>query len=148
MDVYAFEGTYVGNEGDISPWGTPTNASGTGAGISVASNAVLDAAMTLNANTTYAMAIVMDATGSHYYTNGDGSNEAYSNADVSMALGAATNAPFTPPPFSPRVFNGALHYAVGSSDIENFTFDCSNLGLNIVEAVSYTHLTLPTIYSV
>ena len=41
-DVYAFEGTYVGNLGDPAAWGTPTNGTGTGAGIDAPSNVVLD----------------------------------------------------------------------------------------------------------
>ncbi len=135
-DVYAFEGTYVGNEGDMAAWGTPTNGTGTGAGVDMPSNVVLDAAITLSANTTYAMAVVMDATAGHFYTNGDGSNEAFSNADLSMALGAASNVPFDGSPFSPRIFNGALHYSGGATGSgPELLLDCSNLGENIVEII-------------
>src|SRR5690606_2499582 len=68
MDVYTLIGTYVGNTGSSAPWGTPINASGTGAGVDTPSNAVLDNTLTLTANTTYGMAIVLDASHAHAYS--------------------------------------------------------------------------------
>src|SRR5690606_16840025 len=64
-------------------------------------------------------------------TNGDGSNENYSNADLSMALGAASNVPFTGGIFSPRIFNGTIHYVGGAASGLDFT--CADLGENIIE---------------
>lgn len=43
---------------------------------------------------------------------GLGTNQNYSNADLSLALGSATNVPFTQPVFSPRVWNGTIFYTV------------------------------------
>src|SRR5690606_9679276 len=48
-------------------------------------------------------------------TNGTGSNETYSNADLAINCGSATNVPFTAPIFSPRVWNGTVHYNVGGT---------------------------------
>src|SRR5690606_9547224 len=84
------------------------------------------------ANTTYGMALVLDGTHSHYYTNGDGSNQNFSNADMSMALGAASNVPFTTPIFAPRVFNGAIHYVTGGGG-GDLDFTCDDLGENLIE---------------
>ncbi len=131
MDVYTIEGTSVGNEANQGAWTLSSTAEGVGAGQGNPSNAVLASPITLSANTTYGMALVLDATHSHYYTNGNGTNENYSNDDLSLALGGATNAPFTSPVFSPRVFNGTLHYVGGPGSGVDFT--CADLGQNIIE---------------
>ena len=61
------------------------------------------------------MAIVAGAGFGHDYTNGDGSNQFFSNADLSLTLGSATNAPFTgTSAFFPRVWNGSIIYNVGA----------------------------------
>lgn len=49
----------------------------------------------------------------HNYTNGNGANQFFSNADLSLDLGSASNTPFGAP-FTPRVWNGNLEYEVGS----------------------------------
>src|SRR5690606_19900202 len=135
MDVYTLIGTYVGNTGSSAPWGTPTNASGTGAGVDTPSNAVLDSPLTLTANTTYGMAIVLDASHAHAYS-GTGSDPApgeltYSNADVTLNLGSASNFPFDGAEFTPRIFNGDIHYTVGTAPMAVIDFDCSDLGENL-----------------
>ena len=48
---------------------------------------------------------------SHAYTNGTGGNQNYSNADIALSLGTASNVLFTAPLFSPRVWNGTIHYS-------------------------------------
>ncbi len=134
MEVYTLVGTYVGNEGNSGAWTLSANGSGTASGtVDTPSNAVLDVPIILTAGTTYGMALVLDATHGHYYTNGDGTNQNYSNADVSLSLGAASNVPFDGAPFSPRVFNGTLNYEIGEPASTTIEFDCSQLGLNEVE---------------
>mgnify|MGYP001627753285 FL=1 len=131
IDIYTLVGTYVGNETNGAAWGTPAaTATGTAVGIDAPSNAVLGSAITLSANTTYGMAIVMDASHGHDYTNGDGTNENFSNADLSMSLGSASNVPFSGSIFSPRVFNGTLHYETAGADLD---FTCADLGENLIE---------------
>ncbi len=132
MDVYTLVGTSVGNEDDAAAWTLSSTASGTAAGQDIPSNAVLATPITLTANTTYGMALVLDSSHGHRYTNGDGSNENYSNAEMAMALGAASNVPFTPGIFTPRVFNGTIHY-VTSGGGSSLDFTCADLGENIIE---------------
>ncbi|MEZ4857704.1 MAG: hypothetical protein R2781_02725 [Flavobacteriaceae bacterium] len=87
MEVYSLVGTYVGNEGNAGAWTLSATGSGTASGVvDTPSNAVLDVPVTLTAGTTYGMALVLDATHAHYYTNGDGTNQNYSNADVATFL--------------------------------------------------------------
>jgi subtilisin-like proprotein convertase family protein len=133
VQVYSLVGTYVGNEGNAGAWTLSATGSGTGAGLDVPSNAVLDVAVTLAAGTTYGMALVLDGSHAHSYTNGDGSNQDYSNADLSIQLGAASNVPFDGSPFSPRVWNGTINYEIGSGPSTTIEFDCSNLGINEIE---------------
>ena len=135
MEVYAIVGgTYVDGLADVSLWTVVGNGSGTGLGTGTPSNVGLDAAVTLNANTTYAMALVLDAAADHVYTNGDGTNESYMNVDLSMALGAGSNVPFDGAAFSPRVFNGTLNYTGGAAGGNpELLLDCSNVGTNEVE---------------
>ncbi len=113
VDVYTIEGTHVGNETNQGAWTMRTSGSGTSAGEGSPSTATLDDTFVLSANTTYGMALVLDGTHSHHYTNGNGSNEHFENADLALDLGAATNTPFSGGVFSPRVFNGGLCYNVG-----------------------------------
>ena len=133
MDVYSVAGSYVGNEGDASAWTLQAVGSGTGAGIDTPSNAVLDTPITLEAGMSYGMAIVLDASHAHAYTNGDGSNENYSNADLTLDLGAASNVPFDGAPFSPRVFNGNINYLIGTAASQTIEFDCSDLGVTTID---------------
>ncbi|MRT17997.1 HYR domain-containing protein, partial [Vitellibacter sp. q18] len=132
MNVYTLVGTYVGNETNAGAWTLASAASGTATGtIDTPSNAVLATPITLTAGTTYGMALVLDASHGHSYTNGDGTNQNFSNADMSMSLGSASNIPFTASIFSPRVFNGTIHYTTsGGSGLE---FTCADLGENLVE---------------
>ncbi len=131
MDVYTISGTSVGNETNQSAWTLSSTAAGTSAGLDNPSNAVLASPITLSANSTFGMALVLDATHGHYYTNGDGTNQNFSNDDLSLALGAASNVPFTAGIFTPRIFNGTIHYIGGPGSGLDFT--CADLGQNIVE---------------
>ncbi len=102
-----------GNETNAGAWTSVATGSGTGAGLDLASAVALNNPFTLLANTSYGMALVIESAG-HDYTNGDGSNQAYSNADITLSLGSASNVPFTGSVFNPRVWNGSITYDVNS----------------------------------
>ncbi|MCB0454870.1 MAG: HYR domain-containing protein, partial [Aequorivita sp.] len=131
LDLYVINGTYVGNETNAAAWGAvAASGSGVGAGTDIPSNVVLDAPVVLSANTTYGFAVVTTGLGQRY-TNGDGTNQNFSNADMSMSLGTAVSGLFTGTVFTPRVWNGTVHYeTIASSGLE---FTCADLGENIVE---------------
>lgn len=134
MDVYVITGTYVGNETNAAAWGAPVaSGSGTGAGVDNPTNMVLSSPITLSAGTTYGIAINMDVAVS--YTNGTGcpGNQCYSNADLSLSLGASQPGLFTGSIFSPRIFNGTVNYTVAAGIAPfNGEFDCSHVGPNTV----------------
>lgn len=100
-----------GNETSAS-WIQVATGSGTGAGVDNPTSVMLSSAILLNASTLYGIALVMDPSASHFYTNGDGTNQMFSNGDLTLSLGSASNVPFTAPIFSPRVWNGTVFYSV------------------------------------
>ena len=105
--------SFAGNETNMALWTLVATGSGTGAGQDVPTHVTLSNSFTLNAGTLYGIAVVADPSIALFYTNGTGSNQNYSNADLSLFLGSATNVPFTAPVFSPRVWNGTIYYTGG-----------------------------------
>jgi hypothetical protein len=57
------------------------------------------------------IAIAASSSWGHVYTNGNGSNQFYSNADLSLTLGSATNSAFDASVFTPRIWNGTIEYS-------------------------------------
>jgi hypothetical protein len=110
LKVYTCPNTYQGNEGSMSARTQvgQDNGSATAAGVGAPTTITMQTPFKLVPGT-YGMAL--EAVGSgHAYTNGNGSNQSYSNADLALQLGAATNTAFGGSPFTPRVWNGAIWY--------------------------------------
>lgn len=106
-----------GNETNAGAWTSVSTGSGTGLGLDLASVVNLNNSFTLQANSSYGIAFVITGAG-HDYTNGTGTNQAYSNVDLALSLGSASNSPFTAGINTPRVWNGSITYDVGSvSDV-------------------------------
>jgi hypothetical protein len=118
VDVYTRSGTHVGAEGSLAGWTARTAAHGVAAGQDLASHLELNEPIPLAASLTYGVAIVA-RNFAHRYTNGTGSNQSYSDAEVSVALGSATNVPFSGSPFTPRVANTTLWYRPDTSSWTN-----------------------------
>src|SRR5438093_2767741 len=114
MQVWVLPGmTFQGHETNMALWTQVATGSGTGAGLNLPTHVTLSNPIPLLAGTLYGIALVADPSFAHYYTNGNGSNQNYSNADLALFLGSATNVPFTAPVFSPRVWNGTIYYTAG-----------------------------------
>ncbi|MEP7015709.1 MAG: PEP-CTERM sorting domain-containing protein [Verrucomicrobiota bacterium] len=97
---------------ETSPgWVQVASGSGTGAGTNNPTAVTLSNSFTLNAVTLYGIALIMDPSAQHFYTNGTGANQNFSNSDLALSLGSASNIPFTAPIFAPRVWNGTIHYS-------------------------------------
>ena len=129
-DVYTIVGgNYSGNETNAGAWTLLGTVSGTAQGLGTPSEGTFGSPIALSAGTNYAMAVVMDASHGHDYTNGNGSNQFFSNADVEISLGSASNVPFTGSVFSPRIFNGGVIYEalISGGPQDNF-LDCSDIG--------------------
>ena len=114
FQVYNLLGTSVGNETNPGAWTLMSAGTGVSAGLDAPSAVTLDTSFQLNGSTTYGMALSLQGgpgSASHAYTNGTGGNQNYSNADIALSLGTASNVLFTAPLFSPRVWNGTIHYS-------------------------------------
>ena len=108
LSVYTMPTTYVGSTSNLAAWTLLTSGAGVGAGLNQPS--IADVTDVVIPPGTYGVALVLDAAHGFDYTNGTGANQNYSNADVSIATGAANNVAWTGTPFTPRVFNGTLRY--------------------------------------
>jgi hypothetical protein len=108
-EVLLTPGTSVGNELTPALWTSVATGSGVGAGLNVPSIVTLDNVFSLEANTSYGMMLILTGAG-HDYTNG---SDSFSNADLTLDLGSASNTPFDIPPggfFEPRTWNGTIIY--------------------------------------
>jgi hypothetical protein len=63
----------------------------------------------------WGVSLVLGSTAGHRYTNGNGVNQFYFDPDLTLALGAALNVPWTGSPFTPRVWNGTIRYGCPST---------------------------------
>ncbi len=121
VSVYITPNTAVGKETNASAWTLVGQGSGIAMGMNNATRVILSQPFTLKANTSYGVAITVD-TITHDYTNGDGSNEIYSSAEMTITGRGATNVPFSGSVFSPRVFNGSLIYQAASGAVVSNMF--------------------------
>ena len=96
-------------------WGQVSSGSVTAAGFNLPSNVALNPPVSLGMGCTVGVALVCDAALSHSYTNGTTFPQLYSNADLTLAAGSASNVPFTGAPFQPRVVNTNIHYSIGGT---------------------------------
>ncbi|MCL4209115.1 MAG: hypothetical protein HRU76_12490 [Phycisphaeraceae bacterium] len=112
MDVYTRVGGHSGFELNQGAWTLTSSGSGNGAGVN--NPAFINVTDFVLGPGTYGMALRAlhngTATSGHEYTNGTGGNQNFGNADLTIALGSATNAAFGPSVFQPRVWNGTIYY--------------------------------------
>jgi hypothetical protein len=110
LEVWVRAGTSVGFEGSPAGWTLVSTDDGTSLahGQDVPTPIALDPPFALPAGTT-GVALVANGSG-HARTNGNGSNQAYTDGFVDLALGATSNVPFAGVVFAPRVWNGTLCY--------------------------------------
>jgi hypothetical protein len=110
VEVYTTPGTSVGNQTNMSVWTLVAK----GNAVSNASDTPtpVDVSDFFLAQGQYGIGIRFFNAGLRY-TNGTGTNQFFSNADLSLTLGTASNVPFTASIFSPRVWNGTVYYDLG-----------------------------------
>jgi hypothetical protein len=110
IQVYRCRNSYVGNESNASAWNLVARDDGNSlsAGQDQPTLFKLRNPLTL-APGQFGLAIEVTGLG-HRYTNGNGSNQNYADANISLTLGAASNTPFGATVFNPRVWNGSLIY--------------------------------------
>jgi hypothetical protein len=104
LQVYSCATTYVGNETTASAWTQigQDDGNAVGAGQDLPSAVTLQSPIVLQPGT-YGMALISNQ--GHRYTNGDGTNQQFSDNFLQINLGASASAttPFSSSPISPRV---------------------------------------------
>ena len=116
VEIYTLPGqTYLGNEGaGAPPWNLATTGTLTAAGSGVPSAVTLASPLILPTGN-HAIAICYLGV-SPRYTNGNSTNIVYTTPDVSLMAGTSTPDCLMPGTvFNPRVWNGTLNYAVGTT---------------------------------
>ena len=115
LDLFLIPGgTHVGNEGIAAPWILVGNAPLTGLGANQWTNAVLGSPVPLSAGN-YAVGLRYNNC-SPNYTNGNGTNQTYSTAEMTLNAGSALGTPFNGgTAITPRVWNGRIYYTNGGS---------------------------------
>jgi len=138
MDVYVVEGGSSGNQTNMGLWTQVDTGTGTPGPEDTATQIFLNSGFVLDANTTYGIALVMDSTIGHDYTNGNGSNETFSNGDITLSLGSATNVPFSGTPFEPRVWNGTIQYELvqGDAGTGPFAYSIDSNGGDVLHRIN------------
>ncbi len=111
IDIYTRPGTWLGASGSSAGWTLVSSGSGVAAGTDLPSMIDVSDFM-LNSGLT---GVAIHATNfNHRYTNGNGSNQVFSNADLTFSGGGASNVLFAGTQFNPRVFNGTFTYDVAA----------------------------------
>jgi hypothetical protein len=112
LDLYTRSGSFTGTTSSSAGWTLVSSGVGIAAGIDLASSIDI-ADLNLAPGVT---GFALHATNfDHRYTNGNGFNQVFSNADLTFSGGAATNTLFAAgTPFSPRIFNGTFTYDVNA----------------------------------
>lgn len=115
LEVWTTPGTYVGNEANPGLWTQVAVDDGTGMGMGndIPTPITLLTPFTLPAGS-WGMALVAVGVGHDYTTGGASSTLQYTDGTITIDLGSATNVPFTGTPFSPRIWNGCIHYSGGA----------------------------------
>jgi hypothetical protein len=145
LEIYLGPQTYVGNVQNPALWALVGTANGT-TGINTVANFVLSQPFAL-APGNYGVALksqaIVTAPNVQWgfgYTNGVTctsttvpgacTNSLFSNAELTLRAGAAQNAFLTGGVFTPRIFNGAIHYTLGGTPVaiaawENYGDGCN-----------------------
>ncbi|MCC5787558.1 MAG: trypsin-like peptidase domain-containing protein, partial [Phycisphaerales bacterium] len=141
VSVYITTDTSVGKETNASAWTLVGEGWALAQGTDNPTRVILSESFTLNAYTSYGIAVVADGA-AHRYTNGDGSNEVYTSAEMTITGGGATNTPFSGSVFSPRVFNGSLIYQAESGAVVSNMFGddatSTSIGGDNIKAMGFT----------
>jgi hypothetical protein len=111
MEVYYKQGTYVGFEQNANAWTLAGSASVVSAG--TGNNTLVNiGGIHIPGGQTYGIYLA-HTSGSMQYTNGNGANQYYADANLILEAGAGVGYAFASL-FSPRVFNGTVHYSSGN----------------------------------
>jgi hypothetical protein len=122
LDVRWCSGSYVGNDTNAAAWTLGGSGPITALGAGLASPCVIAPFSLPPGN--YGLAITFTGIGQNYTngngntTPGSGTNQTYTRNELTLLAGASSGgAPGTAICCNPRVFNGNIHYSVGSGGV-------------------------------
>lgn len=125
INVYLIPGTYVGNDTNPAAW---TKVS-TGQAPAVVRNSPtpIDIEDFFLAPGSYGIYVHHTNIGVAY-TDGNGANQQYSNAELTLNAGIARSTLFGGTLFTPRVWNGTIHYCLGNATYGRYGAGCNGTG--------------------
>ena len=112
LNVYTRPGTASGFQQTSAGWTLVSSGTGTQAALGTPTVFTITSFMLTSG--VFGIAI-QNVNYSAEYTNGNGSNQVYSNADLSLTAGSANNAAFVSNVNQPRVWNGTINYTSSSA---------------------------------
>jgi hypothetical protein len=101
--------TFANFSNSATGWNLAATGNGTFQPVDTPTPVILDSTISLISGFSYAFALIAPSDARHYYTNGTGLNQSYSNTDLFLSFGAASNAPFGTR-INNRVWNGSITY--------------------------------------
>ncbi|MEX2217692.1 MAG: hypothetical protein WD749_02945 [Phycisphaerales bacterium] len=114
FEVFIRPGTAAGAQTTAAAWTKVADGAGMPKPQDEFTLGALKNTFTLNGSQTYGVAIVFDSGAGHRYTNGTGTNEVYTNPDLTITGISASNTPFGSIAAG-RVFNGGIGYQLNQS---------------------------------
>ncbi len=115
FEIYYKVGSYVGNHNNAGAWTLVGSATGVVAQpMGTATPIPIPINITIPAGQTYAFYVTSSNTGiSLNYTDGSSAGSVYaSDANIQFLEGVGLEYPFSGTPFSPRIWNGNIHYSI------------------------------------
>lgn len=136
LEVYTKPGSYLGFETNPAAWtlvSTTSLLEATGPQVVDVTDFVLPAGAVTGIYITVNNAAAWNLS----YTNGNGSNQTYTNSDLQLDLGVGKLYPFSITR-NPRVWNGSIQYNIGVAAIpEASSVVMSGLGITAIGALIY-----------
>ncbi len=141
IEIYLTPNTYVGKDTNPKAWIKVSQGSGIRKARNTPSHAEVDDFFL--APGSYGISILYkDA--SMAYTNGNGTNQTYKNADLTLHAGMSKAGFFSGSTFKPRVWNGTIYYA-GPTWASYGTYGAGCKGSNGIPSLAATKGSLPKV---
>lgn len=135
LEVYLGPSTWVAHASDASHWGLAASGLVVATGVDQPSVCVFDVPLTLGPGV-YGVALRHVGVAARY-TNGNGSNQEFSTAELTLRGGGASNLPFQGTPLMPRILDASIHYELGGTPVVPARIDTYGAGCYAVPGAFY-----------
>lgn len=142
IEIYYKTGSYAGSENNAAAWTFVGSAAVVAQPTGTPTPIPVNVGVTIPAGQTYAFYVTSNNTGvSLNYTNGTTAGNVYaSDANIQFLEGCGLEYPFSGSPFSPRIWNGIIHYSpvAGASYLWNTGATTSAIDVTPMSTTTYT----------